>query len=66
MGYNVYRSGTSGGPYTKINSGLDPNTAYTDSSVKGGQTYYYVTASVAGSGTESRYSNQVQAVIPYP
>jgi hypothetical protein len=66
VGYNVYRGGTSGGPYTKINSALDASTNYTDSSVQAGQTYYYVTTAVNSSGTESAYSNQVQAVIPSP
>ncbi len=66
VGYNVYRSGISGGPYTKINSVLDASTTYTDSSVQAGQTYFYVTRSVAGSGAESKYSNQVQAVVPSP
>ena len=66
VGYNVYRGGTSGGPYTEINSGLDPSTAYTDSSVVAGQTYYYVATAVAGSGTESTYSNETQEVVPTP
>jgi len=65
-GYNVYRGITSGGPYTPINSALDPSTAYTDSTVSAGQTYYYVTTAVDGSGSESGYSNQVQAVVPTP
>jgi hypothetical protein len=64
VGYNVYRSGQSGGPYSRINSVLDPNTAYIDSSVGGGQTYYYATTAVNSDGEESTYSNLVQAVIP--
>jgi Abnormal spindle-like microcephaly-assoc'd, ASPM-SPD-2-Hydin/HYDIN/CFA65/VesB-like, Ig-like domain len=66
VGYNVYRGGTSGGPYTIINSALDSSTSYTDSSVQAGQTYYYVTTAVDSTGTESSYSNQAQAVIPSP
>src|SRR5437660_897512 len=62
LGYNVYRGGQSGGPYTKINSALDAIAIYLDSSVQGGQTYYYVTTAVNGSGVESGYSNRVQAV----
>lgn len=65
-GYNVYRSGKSGGPYTKMNSPLDPNTSYTDSTVLAGQTYYYVTTAVDSDGTESTYSNEVPAAIPTP
>lgn len=64
VGYNVYRAGQSGGPYTKINSGLDANTAYTDGSVVGGQTYYYATTAVNSNGQESSYSNLAPAVIP--
>jgi Abnormal spindle-like microcephaly-assoc'd, ASPM-SPD-2-Hydin len=63
-GYNVYRGNQPGGPYAQLNSGLDPNTAYTDSSVMGGQTYYYATTAVNSEGEESGYSNQIQAVIP--
>lgn len=65
-GYNVYRGSTHGGPYSRINPALDPSTIYTDASVKGGQTYYYVTTSVDGNGDESSYSNEVQAAIPLP
>ncbi|HVO80848.1 MAG TPA: choice-of-anchor D domain-containing protein [Terriglobales bacterium] len=65
-GYDVYRSGTSGGPYTKINSALDTGTTYADGSVESGQTYYYVTTAVDDNGNESGYSNEVQALIPSP
>ena len=65
-GYNIYRGTASGGPYTRINSTLDTTPFDTDSTVQGGQTYYYVTTAVDSSGMESSYSNQVQAVIPYP
>jgi fibronectin type 3 domain-containing protein len=64
VGYNIYRSNTSGGPYSKINSVLDPNTAYTDNSVVSGQTYYYVTTAVDSSGKESAHSKEARAVIP--
>lgn len=66
VGYNVYRGGVSGGSYSKINSALEASTAYTDNAVTAGQTYYYVTTAVDGSGNESGYSNQAQAVIPTP
>jgi fibronectin type 3 domain-containing protein len=66
VGYNVYRGSQSGGPYSKLNSALDANTTDTDSSVAGGQTYYYVVTAVDSTGLESGYSNQVQAVIPFP
>ncbi|PYX10196.1 MAG: hypothetical protein DMG88_03455 [Acidobacteria bacterium] len=65
-GYNVYRGTVSGGPYSKINSALVVGTTYTDSSVQAGQNYFYVTTALNGSGTESAYSNQVQATVPSP
>jgi uncharacterized protein YjbI with pentapeptide repeats len=64
IGYNVYRAGNSGGPYTKINSTLDPNTTYTDQNVQSGSTYYYVTTAVDAQNNESVYSNQAVATIP--
>jgi hypothetical protein len=63
-GYNIYRGGKTGGPYTKINTSLDSSTTYVDSNVTSGQTYFYVTTAVGTDGTESGYSNQVQAVVP--
>jgi Abnormal spindle-like microcephaly-assoc'd, ASPM-SPD-2-Hydin/HYDIN/CFA65/VesB-like, Ig-like domain/Cep192 domain 4 len=65
-GYNIYRGSASAGPFSKVNSTLDDNTAYTDNSVQAGQTYYYVTTAVTGDGAESGYSNVVQAVVPSP
>jgi hypothetical protein len=66
VGYNIYRGTTSGGPYTMINSSLDSNTAYTDSTVVSGTTYYYVATAVNSGSEESGYSNQATAVIPSP
>ena len=63
VGYNIYRGNTSGGPYSKINS-MNADTTFTDSSVQSGQTYFYVTTAVDGSGNESANSNQAQVVIP--
>ena len=66
VGYNIYRSGTSDGPYAKINSALNATAAYTDNTVQAGVTYYYVTTAVDASGVESVYSNQAQVVVPTP
>jgi len=63
-GYNVYRGTKSGGPYSKINSALDPSTSYTDTATQAGSTYYYVTTAVDSTGSESAYSNEASAVIP--
>ena len=66
VGYNIYRSIVSGSQYTMINSSLDSTTAYPDSTVVSGQTYYYVATAVDSNGIESGYSNQTQAIIPNP
>ena len=66
IGYNIYRGGKSGGPYSKINSVLDASTLYSDTAVVDGSTYYYVTTAVNSSNQESTYSNQTLAVIPPP
>jgi len=64
-GYNVYRSSSANGTYAKINSPLDSNTAYTDSTVVSGQTYYYEATAVNSSGQESaRSTPPVAASIP--
>jgi hypothetical protein len=66
VGYKVYRGTQSGGPYAAITSAPDASTAYTDSTVLAGGTYYYVVTAVDSSANESVYSNQAQAVIPTP
>ena len=65
-GYNVYRGGKTGGPYTRVNPSADASMSYTDSTVQAGQTYFYVTTAVGSDGVESSYSNQVSAAIPTP
>ena len=66
VGYNVYRASQTGGPYSKINPVLNAGTTFTDSSVQGGQNYYYVTTSVDSTGTQSSYSNEIRVAIPTP
>lgn len=62
-GYNVYR-GASAGAYTKINSAMDANTAYADSTVLSGTTYYYAATAVNSSGQESAYSAPIKVSVP--
>ena len=65
MGYNVYRSTAANGKYSKINSSVNPNTAYTDNTVVSGQTYYYAATSLNSSGQESSLSTPpVGAAVP--
>lgn len=63
-GYNAYRSTTSGGPYTKLNSNLISSTNYSDLLALSGYTYYYVTTAVDSQGSESIYSNEAIAAVP--
>jgi len=64
IGYNVYRSMQSGGPYDRLTSSPQPGTSYTDSTVLSGTTYYYVATAVDSNQVESVHSNQATAVVP--
>jgi hypothetical protein len=64
LGYNIYRSNSSGSGYVKQNSTLVASLNYSDASVQSGLTYYYVSTAVDASGTESVNSNEAQAIIP--
>jgi hypothetical protein len=64
VGYNIYRGAAANGPYTKINASPHPASTFTDASVVGGETYFYVTTAVSKGGRESNYSNQVRVAIP--
>ncbi|CAN5503025.1 hypothetical protein BH11PSE11_BH11PSE11_13920 [soil metagenome] len=58
-GYNVYSSTTSGGPWTRTNSGLLGGTSATVSGLTTGTTYYFVVRAQKSDGSESANSNQV-------
>mgnify|MGYP000598444925 CR=1 FL=1 len=58
--YNIRRSTTSGGPYTTIATGVTL-TAYTDTGLMNGTTYYYVVSATNSSGTIGN-SSQVSAI----
>jgi len=64
VGYNIYRATALKGPFAKINSNPHPAANFTDTSVQGGQTYFYVTTALNLRGKESKYSNRVQVTIP--
>jgi hypothetical protein len=63
IGYNVYSSRVSGGPYVKLNATPTAATTYTDTTVQSGQTYY-VTTAVGSNNSESGLSAEVSAVVP--
>jgi hypothetical protein len=64
IGYNVYSSTVSGGPYTRLNTFAIATTNYTDASVEAGRTYYFVVTSISPDNVESAYSRQVSVIIP--
>lgn len=62
--FNMYRSETDGGPYTKIKSNIN-RLICVDYNVTSGHTYYYVATTVRLSdNAESVYSNQATAIVP--
>ena len=61
VGYNIYRSTSSGGPYAQA-GGLVSTTSFTDTAVTAGTTYYYVVRAVDISGNESGNSNEASAI----
>jgi fibronectin type 3 domain-containing protein len=64
VGYNVYRSSVSGGPYTELDSSPIAELTYADKAVSSGQTWYYVCSAVDNLGNVSVYSNQAAATVP--
>jgi Abnormal spindle-like microcephaly-assoc'd, ASPM-SPD-2-Hydin len=62
-GYHIYRA-PQGGSFTLLNSSLETQTAYADSTVVSGSSYTYQVKSVDAAGTESVASNQFTATIP--
>ncbi len=66
--YNVYRSGTSGGPYTRLNpSPIDRNIFVDSVDIHPGDTVYYVVTSIDTTELESGYSREIMVIcgIPY-
>jgi hypothetical protein len=64
--YNVYRATTSGGPYTQLTSSAQTNLTYSDATALPGQNYFYVTTAVDSANSESSFSNEVPAAVPFP
>lgn len=63
IGYFVYRSSVSGGPYTKLSSSVDPVPTFMDTNLTSGS-YFYVVTSVSANNAESGFSNEVEVVVP--
>jgi hypothetical protein len=64
VGYNIYRSTGSSAASQLLNSSIDAQTAYVDSTVQAGSTYNYIVESVDSSGTASIPSNEATAAVP--
>ena len=62
LGYNVYSSNTSGGPYNKINSYLVTDTTYEDTGLQSGVWYYYVVTAVDTANQESHHSLETSGI----
>jgi len=57
-GYNIYRSSTSGGPYTQLNSTLITDLTYMDNTIPSEIVYYVVTLELTN-GMESEFSSEL-------
>jgi fibronectin type 3 domain-containing protein/endonuclease I len=60
-GYFVYRATVSGGPYVARSATAIVSSAYSDTSVSNGTTYFYVVTSLDRAGNESPESDEVSA-----
>jgi fibronectin type 3 domain-containing protein len=63
-GYNVYRALSGSSTYQLLNSSVDTQTTYTDSTVQNGQVYDYIVESVDDNGNESVPTTPVAVTIP--
>jgi fibronectin type 3 domain-containing protein len=63
-GYNVYRATGSSSSYQLLNSSVETQTTYVDTTVQDGLSYVYMVESVDASGVESAPSNTFSATIP--
>ena len=72
VGYNVYSSTTSGGPYTKLTAAPITPLTYSDTTATDGKVHYYVVTAVGGTSSapiESQFSAQASAtafLVPAP
>jgi len=68
VGYNVYRSTTAGGPYTKSNKinrhAVKQSSYYLDEDVSPQNPYYYKVTALDASANESGFSNEASIYTP--
>ncbi len=65
-GFDVYRSTTAGGPYTKLNAEPVAASAFIDATVAAGQTYYYTVLAVDTAENLSPPSAEASATTQVP
>ncbi len=63
-GYDIYRAVSGSSSYQLLNSSVDDQTTYTDTTVQSGTSYIYYVVSVDASGNQSAPSNLFTATIP--
>ncbi len=66
VGYVVQRADQSGGPYTQLTATPIAATTFTDTTVRAGQTYFYIIIVVDSTGQTSAPSNEAAVTIPSP
>ena len=66
VGYYVYRSTSPDGPWIRLGATVETVLSYTDSSIQGGQLYFYAVSAVDSDNLESDLSDAASAVIPSP
>jgi fibronectin type 3 domain-containing protein len=64
VGYDIYRATGSSSTYQLLNSSIDTQTTYVDSTVQSGTAYTYYVESVDSSGVQSAPSSPVGVTIP--
>jgi len=63
-GYDIYRSPSGASTYQLINSSVDAETSFTDTTVQAGQTYDYLVESVDASGKASAPGSPIAVTVP--
>jgi fibronectin type 3 domain-containing protein len=63
-GYKVYRATSGSSSFQLLNSSVDTQTSYVDSTVQASTAYTYYVESVDSAGTASGPSNQVSVTVP--
>ena len=64
VGYNVYRSPSGSSMYQLLNSTVDSQVTFVDTTVEDGQTYDYIVESVDNSGIQSVPTSPISVAIP--